>query len=107
MKDLSKIKFWLFDLDNTLYKRTTKVFDKVDKKMSKFISEKLNVSLEKARKIQKSYFQEYNTTLNGMIKNHKIDADEFLEFVHDVDLSFLDKNKFLEEEIKWKKNNLY
>ena len=35
-----------------------------------------------------------------MIKNHKIDADEFLEFVHDVDLSFLDKNKFLEEEIK-------
>jgi putative hydrolase of the HAD superfamily len=35
-----------------------------------------------------------------MIKNHKIDADEFLEFVHDVDLSFLEKNKFLEEEIK-------
>ena len=100
MRDLSKIKFWLFDLDNTLYDGATKVFDQVDKKMSKFISEKLNVSLEEARKIQKSYFQEYNTTLNGMIKNHKIDADEFLEFVHDVDLSFLDKNKFLEEEIK-------
>ena len=100
MKDLSKIKFWLFDLDNTLYDGATKVFDQVDKKMSKFISEKLNVSLEEARKIQKNYFQEYNTTLNGMIKNHKIDADEFLEFVHDVDLSFLDRNKFLEEEIK-------
>ena len=100
MKDLSKIKFWLFDLDNTLYDGATKVFDQVDKKMSKFISEKLNVSLVEARKIQKSYFQEYNTTLNGMIKNHKIDADEFLEFVHDVDLSFLDRNKFLEEEIK-------
>ena len=100
MKDLSKIKFWLFDLDNTLYDGATKVFDQVDKKMSKFISEKLSVSLEEARKIQKSYFQEYNTTLSGMIKNHKIDADEFLEFVHDVDLSFLDKNKFLEEEIK-------
>ena len=34
-----------------------------------------------------------------MIKNHKIDADEFLEFV-DVDLSFLDKDKYLEDEIK-------
>ena len=43
MKDLSKIKFWLFDLDNTLYDGATKVFDQVDKKMSKFISEKLNV----------------------------------------------------------------
>ena len=100
MKNLSKIKFWLFDLDNTLYDGATKVFDQVDKKMSKFISEKLNVSLEEARKIQKNYFQEYNTTLNGMIKHHKIDADEFLEFVHDVDLSFLGKNEFLEKEIK-------
>ena len=77
MKDLKDIKFWLFDLDNTLYDGATKVFDQVDKKMSKFISEKLNVSIEEARKIQKNYFQEYNTTLNGMIKNHKIDADEF------------------------------
>ncbi len=101
MKNLKNIKFWLFDLDNTLYDGATKVFDQVDRKMSKFISEKLNVSLEEARKIlKKNYFQEYNTTLNGMIKNHKIDADEFLEFVHDVDLSFLDKNKDLENEIK-------
>ena len=100
MKDLTNIKFWLFDLDNTLYDGATKVFDQVDKKMSKFISEKLNVSIKEARKIQKSYFQEYNTTLNGMIKHHKIDVDEFLEFVHDVDLSFLNKNKDLEDEIK-------
>ena len=55
--------------------------------------------MDEARKIQKNYFQEYNTTLNGMIKHHKIDADEFLEFVHDVDLNFL-KDKKLEEEIK-------
>ena len=100
MKNLKEIKFWLFDLDNTLYDGATKVFDQVEKKMSKFISKKLNVSLEEAMKMQKNYFQEYNTTLNGMIKHHKIDADEFLEFVHDVDLSFLNKDKDLEEEIK-------
>ena len=51
MKDLKDIKFWLFDLDNTLYDGATKVFDQVDKKMSKFISEKLNVNIEEARKI--------------------------------------------------------
>ena len=100
MKDLHNIKYWLFDLDNTLYDGATKVFDQVDKKMSKFISDKLKVDLAEARKIQKSYFQEYNTTLNGMIKNHKIDAEEFLEFVHDVDLSFLNKDEILENEIK-------
>ena len=100
MKDLSKIKFWLFDLDNTLYSGDTKVFDQVDKKMSKFISEKLNVSLEEAKKIQKNYFHEYNTTLNGMIKNHDIDAKEFLEFVHDVDLEFLKEDEPLKTEIE-------
>ena len=100
MKLLQSIKFWIFDLDNTLYSGKTKVFEQVDKKMTKFISEKLNVDLEEARKIQKNYFQEYNTTLNGMIKHHKIDADEFLEFVHDVDLNFLNKDENLENEIR-------
>ena len=99
MKELKKIKFWLFDLDNTLYSGDTKVFDQVDKKMSFFISKKLNVSLEEAKKIQKNYFQEYNTTLNGMIKNHKIDAEEFLEFVHDVDLNFLKEDLDLQNEL--------
>ncbi len=99
MKELKNIKFWLFDLDNTLYSGATKVFDQVDKRMSDFISSKLNISKEEAKKIQKNYFVEYNTTLNGMIKNHKIDANEFLEFVHDIDLSFLKEDKHLDYEI--------
>ena len=99
MKAFNSIKCWIFDLDNTLYSGDTKVFEQVDKKMSKYISGKLNVSIEEAKKIQKNYFHEYNTTLNGMIKNHEIDADEFLKFVHDVNLDFLKPDKLLEREI--------
>ena len=77
MKSLKSIKYWIFDLDNTLYSGKTKVFDQIDKKMSKFISNKLKVSVEEAKKIQKKYFYEYSTTLNGMIKNHKINPEEF------------------------------
>jgi len=44
MKELQNIKYWLFDLDNTLYSGATKVFDQVDKKMSEYISTKLNIS---------------------------------------------------------------
>ena len=100
MKIFRSIKYWIFDLDNTLYSGDTKVFDQVDKKMSKYISGKLNVSIEEAKKIQKNYFYEYNTTLNGMIKNHKIDPDEFLEFVHDIDIDFLQKDPNLAKEIE-------
>ena len=100
MKEFKNIKFWIFDLDNTLYSGKTKVFEQVDKKMSKYISNKLNISIKEAKKIQKNYFHEYNTTLNGMIKNHKIDAQEFLDFVHDVDLDFLKDDKALEKELR-------
>jgi len=99
MKNLQKIKYWIFDLDNTLYSGKTRVFEQVDKKMSKYISEKLNVNMVEAKEIQKNYFYEYNTTLNGMINNHKIDANEFLEFVHDVNINFLKKDSLLNEEL--------
>ena len=100
MKEFQQVKYWIFDLDNTLYSGKTKVFEQVDKKMSKYISTKLKVSIEEAKKIQKNYFHEYNTTLNGMIKNHEIDANEFLEFVHDIDIDFLQKDLKLNKELK-------
>ena len=100
MKDLRSIKFWIFDLDNTLYSGNTRVFEQVDKKMTEYISKKLKVDKEEAKKIQKNYFHKYNTTLNGMIKNHKINAHEFLEFVHDINIEFLKKDPELAKEIE-------
>ena len=100
MKNFQLIKYWLFDLDNTLYSAKTKVFDQVEKRMTQYVSNKLDVGMDKAKKIQKDYFHEYNTTLNGMIKNHKINANEFLEFVHDIDINFLKKDLKLSEELK-------
>ena len=56
MKDLTNIKYWIFDLDNTLYSGQTQVFSEVDKKMSSFISEKLNVDLGKSKRNSKKIF---------------------------------------------------
>jgi len=98
MKTFQSIKYWIFDLDNTLYSAKTKVFEQVEKKMSKYVSDKLNINIDEAKKIQKNYFHKYNTTLNGMIKNHKIDANQFLELVHDIDIDYLKKDLKLSEE---------
>ena len=99
MKELTKIKYWIFDLDNTLYSGQTKVFSEVDKKMSSFISKKFNVDLVEAKKNQKEYFYEYGTTLSGLTKKKNIDPNEFLEFVHDIDISWLPEDKILKEEL--------
>ncbi len=100
MKEFQSIKYWLFDLDNTLYSGKTKVFEQVDKKMTQYISQKLNINLKEAKEMQKKYFHKYNTTLNGLIKNHKVDANEFLDFVHDINIDFLEKDEQLGIEIK-------
>ena len=56
MKKLKSIKYWIFDLDNTLYSGKTRVFEQVDKKMSEYISKKLNVSTVEAKKFKKIIF---------------------------------------------------
>ena len=100
MNSFKLIKFWIFDLDNTLYSGKKKVFEQVDKKMSEYISKKLNMDLKEAKKLQKNYFHKYNTTLNGLIKNHQVDPNEFLEFVHDINIEFLQKDTNLGNEIE-------
>ena len=107
MKNLLDIKNWIFDLDNTLYSGQTKVFSEVDKKMSTFISKKMNVDLIKAKEIQKKYFYESGTTLSGLMKHDGIDPHEFLEFVHDIDISWLPKDLLLREELTKIKEKKY
>tara|TARA_B100000035_G_scaffold21242_1_gene16821 strand:+ start:543 stop:1211 length:669 start_codon:yes stop_codon:yes gene_type:complete len=95
-----KKNFWIFDLDNTIYDPKSKIFDQIDLRMKKFISSRLNISQEKAFKIQKKFYKEYGTTLSGLMKHYQIQPKEFLKFVHDVDLSKLKKCSTLFNEIK-------
>jgi putative hydrolase of the HAD superfamily len=67
--------------------------------MGEYISRKLNVDLKKAKELQRNYFHQYNTSLNGLMIHHKIDPHEFLEYVHDIDLDFLKKDTLLREEL--------
>ena len=91
--NLSDIKNWVFDLDNTLYSPEEDIFSQIDKRMTEFIISKFNVNEEEAFNIQKKYFLEYGTTLSGLMKRENIDPDEFLEFVHDINLEILKPNK--------------
>lgn len=97
---LNKIKNWVFDLDNTLYSPEIEIFSQIDKRMTEFIKSKLNTSNEKAFEIQKKYFLEYGTTLAGLMKEEDVNPDEFLEYVHDINLEILKPNEELNKIIK-------
>ena len=99
-KSFKKKQIWLFDLDNTIYSPSTKIFDQIDKRMKLFISKKLLVSEDEAFVLQKKFYNKYGTTLYGLMKHYKFDPDEFLDFVHNVDLSNLKKNTLLFDKIQ-------
>ncbi len=83
---------WIFDLDNTLYPASCRLFDQVDRNITKYIMRFLQLDWDKAYAIQKKYFREYGTSMNGLMKLHGADPTEFLQFVHDIDLSPVLKN---------------
>ncbi len=85
LKAYSRVREWVFDLDNTLYPHHSNLFDQIDKRMTSYVSELMQLERLEARKIQKDYYHRYGTTLRGLMLEHEIDTDEFLEFVHDID----------------------
>ncbi|EFG9152798.1 pyrimidine 5'-nucleotidase [Salmonella enterica subsp. enterica] len=85
----SHVRDWVFDLDNTLYPHHTNLFSQIDVKMTTYVQDLLSLSREDARKLQKDLYLEYGTTLAGLMARHKIDSDDFLERVHDIDYSWL------------------
>ena len=100
MNNLRNKKNLLLDLDGTVYQDLESVFGQVSKLMTKYISEKLNVDLKKAKELQTNYFYKYNTSLNGLMIHHDIPPKEFLKYVHDIDLSFMKKDVVLRDELE-------
>ena len=82
---LDSAETWIFDLDNTLYPASCNLFAQIDVKMGSFISNYLNIDLTDARVLQKEYFRNHGTTLNGLMQNHGLEPKLFLDFVHDID----------------------
>ena len=94
------IRDWVFDLDNTLYPHHSNLFAQIDVKMTAYMSNLLQVSQEEARVLQKELYRDFGTTLNGLIRTHDIDPDDFLQKVHDIDYSWLSPNPELGEAIR-------
>ena len=98
--DFAHVTDWVFDLDNTLYPRHTDLFSQIDRNMTAFVAELLELPHDAAREIQKRYYRDHGTTLQGLMRHHGIDANDFLERVHDIDYSWVSPDPALGEAIR-------
>ena len=84
---LGAVETWIFDLDNTLYPASCRLFDQVQRRMTEYICARLSISEEEAAELRRTYFREHGTTLRGLMTRNDIDPHEFLALVHDIDLA--------------------
>ena len=103
----NNLSHWIFDLDNTLYPEDDNIFAQVKKKIIKFISLELNLDLPDADKERQRLYNQYGTSLRGLMNEHNIIPNEFLEYVHDIDLSNIHKNLDLDKVLKNIKGEKY
>jgi putative hydrolase of the HAD superfamily len=90
-----RVATWVFDLDNTLYPHHLNLWQQVDVRIRDYIVGLLKVTHDEAFRMQKDYYKRYGTTLRGLMKEHRLEPDEFLDMVHQIDYSPLTPNPAL------------
>jgi len=87
--DFRHVKSWIFDLDNTLYCADSGVFAQIERRMTDYVMAFLKLPREEAYARQKQLYREYGTTLNGLMREHGASPEDYLHYVHDIDLACL------------------
>ncbi|MEM1037197.1 MAG: pyrimidine 5'-nucleotidase [Pseudomonadota bacterium] len=100
MEKLKSRDVWVFDLDNTLYPAECDLFAEIDQRMTDFVARYLRLDRVEARKVQKKYYAEHGTTLNGLMSLHGMDPADFLAHVHEIDLSPLPQSPALRDALE-------
>ena len=87
--DFRHVESWIFDLDNTLYCADNVIFAQIESRMTDYVERLLGLPREAARAVQKDLYRQYGTTLNGLMREHDCDAEDYLRYVHEIDLGEL------------------
>jgi putative hydrolase of the HAD superfamily len=99
MRSFAAVETWVFDLDNTLYPHHVNLWEQVDARIRDYVARFLKVTHDEAFRLQKDYYRRYGTSLRGLMEEHGLNPDEFLEIVHQIDYSPLTPNPALGDAI--------
>jgi putative hydrolase of the HAD superfamily len=78
---------WIFDLDNTIYPATSGIFPQIAQRMTTYIQDSFNLDADEAHRMRQDLFQRHGTTVKGLMEDHDVDPQDFLSYVHEIDLS--------------------
>ena len=92
MTGFDHINTWIFDLDNTLYPESCRLFDQMHVRMSEYIMLEFGVDQAEANRRRSHFYLKYGTTLRGLMVEHEVEPTAFLDYVHQIDYSAVPRN---------------
>jgi len=95
--DISQVEYWVFDLDNTIYPANSGLFSRVAERMTIFIMEHFDLDHDAAAEMKTRLFRQYGTTMRGLMSEFNMDPELFLAYVHEIDLSDVEKDRELDQ----------
>lgn len=75
-------KLWIFDLDNTLHNANPSIFPHINRSMTAYLQQHLQLDEAAANALRLQYWQRYGATLNGLMRHHGTDPRHFLWHTH-------------------------
>jgi pyrimidine 5'-nucleotidase len=75
-----------FDLDATLYPESNGLWPAIRVNIDRYMREEMKFSEAKIPKLREQYFINYGTTLRGLQIHHGVEAQDYLNYVHDLPL---------------------
>jgi putative hydrolase of the HAD superfamily len=77
----------LFDLDNTLYPAERDLFSLIDVRINRYMEEVVAIDSAEVDELRRRYWKDYGATLQGLILHHGVDPEDYLDYVHAVDVA--------------------
>lgn len=77
----------LFDLDNTLYPPERDLFSLIDVRINRYMEEVVCIAPCEVDGLRRHYWKAYGATLQGLVRHWEVDPEDYLDFVHDVDVA--------------------
>jgi len=75
-------KVYLLDLDNTLHHASTHILPEINRQMTHYLAEHLELDPQRASELRTQYWLRYGATLLGMMRHHQTNPHHFLASTH-------------------------
>lgn len=78
-------KIWIFDLDDTLHNASAHIFPVMNRAMTQYIMNHLDLDESSAHTLRQHYWRIYGATLKGLVRHHDTNPHHFLEETHQLE----------------------